>query len=313
MAGLSGVISAISADLTSKIALAGLPALVDGAIVVGRVASNLTSFCPRVVFVPLSFRFEAMSPGTNEGPIYSGTPGISGQGVRAVTMTAQGIGYVPATAVVTLSAPNVAGGTQATAQPVIVLNTATTGAIAAVKITNPGTGYTSPPTVTFSDTGGGTGATAVASLRQSSGALSVMTQRPIYTEWTRYSVECWGAHSVGGVVTPDETTGSVLDYDATQQLVHQVIASSYNVAPGVVLYDAGEWLDAKSKANLIDVVGHYATFEIEVAGPVLAEAMVPTPANGGPSIQFVPSATQPNPTLYLQPFDGGTPERGVPT
>lgn len=80
--------------------------------------------------------------------------------VKSVTVTAGGSGY--ATPTVTLSAPP-AGGTQATA-----FATVNAGAITAITLINPGSGYTADPTVTITPGRGqgGTGATATASVTQ---------------------------------------------------------------------------------------------------------------------------------------------------
>jgi hypothetical protein len=81
--------------------------------------------------------------------------------VVTTTVTAAGSGYTSVPGV-TFSAPNIAGGIQATGH--VTLSTTTVGAVV---IDNPGTGYTSPPTITIAG-GGGTGATATCTI---SGAL----------------------------------------------------------------------------------------------------------------------------------------------
>ncbi len=80
-------------------------------------------------------------------------PGV-GQSVASVNVSAGGTGY--ATATVTFSAPQVAGGVTATGTVTTVA-----GVITAVTITNPGSGYTSAPTVTFAGAGTGASGTAV--------------------------------------------------------------------------------------------------------------------------------------------------------
>lgn len=311
MAGISGLITAISNDLVAKIAAANLPPLVDKdsngnpCIAIGRVSANINSFAPRVVFIPLSFRWTAMSPGHNSNPVSLLNSGAPGAGIGRILMTQYGTGYTSITTTVTIGAPDVAGGTQATATADVTSN----GAVRGITVTNPGTGYLKPPTVTITSSLSGTGATATAYLRQTPQALTVMTQRPRYTEWHKFEVHCWGAASTNGVITPDQTQGAVLDYDATQQLMHQVIASTFLVAPGVHVVSSGQWADAQTTATVVDVVGHYAVFQMEIQGPVLAEPMVPTT---GASIQFVPPQTKENPTEYIQPFDGSPPEQGVP-
>ena len=295
MAGIISLIGAISADLVAKMGAAGLAPLVDGRIVVGQVAANENSFAPRVVFIPQSFRWAAMSPGTNSQPIDPNNPNAPGFGVRSIMMTQYGGGYDGATAVV-LSAPDVAGGVQATATPTIV-----NSSVSRIVVTNPGSGYLRPPSVTIN--GIGAAASATANLRPTPQAVTVATARSIFTEWHKFEVHCWGVSSSGGVAAPDV----LLDYDATQQLFQQIIASAQALAAGVHLESAGKWVDASTGANLVDVVGHYATFTIELATPLLAEPMPPAT---GASVQHAPAQTQINPTNLLIPFSGGTPEQG---
>jgi len=75
--------------------------------------------------------------------------------VTGFTSLVGGDSYVTAPAV-TIAAPNVTGGIQATATAVL-----TSGSVSSITITNPGTGYTSAPTVTIA-TGPGTDATVTA-------------------------------------------------------------------------------------------------------------------------------------------------------
>lgn len=97
----------------------------------------------------------------NGGEIGIGTNGVKailsvGGPVKAIELQDGGANYATAPTVV-ISAPDEAGGTQATATATIDGN----GAVDAITITNPGSGYYNPPAITF-DTSGGTGAGAVA-------------------------------------------------------------------------------------------------------------------------------------------------------
>lgn len=89
------------------------------------------------------------------------TARVNGSVAATVTVTAAGSGYTSIPGVY-FSAPNIAGGIQATGHA--VLSTTTVGSIV---VDNPGTGYTSAPTITIAG-GGGTGATATCTI---SGAL----------------------------------------------------------------------------------------------------------------------------------------------
>lgn len=287
---LVDVVAAISADVVAKIAAAGLPALSDGQIVIGRVKDEETSAPPRIVFIPIGFRFAARSNPVNYAPQQRAAGGV-GAGIRSFSMNASGSGYT-GTPTVTISAPDVAGGTQATATATLTSN----GAISVIVPSNPGSGYLSPPSVTINGTG--TGAAATANLQPNAPARAVAQQPAILTEWHKFEVRCWGVNSVSGVVTPDP----VLDYAATQQLYAQVIASAQACFPAVHIEAAGRWADADPSAMAVDLLGHRASFEMEVAMPILREPMVPS---GGPSITYAPGATQPNITTTMLPTTGG--------
>jgi FtsP/CotA-like multicopper oxidase with cupredoxin domain len=93
-------------------------------------------------------------------PTKNAAPYTTYGGVTGFTITAGGTGYVPATPpTVTIGAPNVAGGVQATATA-IVTGTAVTG----FTITAAGAGYTTAPTVTIAAPAAGTTATATATI-----------------------------------------------------------------------------------------------------------------------------------------------------
>lgn len=89
------------------------------------------------------------------------TARVNGSVGATVTVTAAGTGYTSIPGV-QFSAPNIAGGIQAIGHA--VLSTSTVGSIV---VDNPGSGYTSAPTITIAG-GGGSGATATATI---SGAL----------------------------------------------------------------------------------------------------------------------------------------------
>jgi len=297
MPGIVGLVAAISADVVAKIAAAGLPPLADGGIVLGksRVADNAPP--PRILFIPKSFRFEAPSPGVNVQPISPTNPNAPGFGVRSYTMTQYGGGYVPGSTPVTVSAPDVASGVQATAVATVSSN----GSVVRIVPQVVGSGYLKAPTVTIG--GAGTNASATANLTPTPQALTVARQRAIWTEWHLFEVHCWATTSTNGTLTPDGD----LDYDAAQQLYQQVISSAQAIAAGVYMPSQGAWFDADADATVYDVLGRKARFMLEIATPLLAEPMVPTT---GASVQYAPPQTQANPTLYLQPIGGGTPEQG---
>jgi hypothetical protein len=79
----------------------------------------------------------------------------AGQGVGSIAVDVGGTGYTLPT--VTISAPDDADGVQATATAVV-----SGGVVTSITVTEEGSGYTSPPTVTIG--GAGIGATATATL-----------------------------------------------------------------------------------------------------------------------------------------------------
>ena len=88
---------------------------------------------------------------------WDGTKLLDVGGVGRIGLTARGTGYTSAPAV-TISAPNQANGTQATAEATITAN-----AVSSIEIIEGGSGYTAAPTVTIRG-GGGSGANAIAQL-----------------------------------------------------------------------------------------------------------------------------------------------------
>lgn len=75
------------------------------------------------------------------------TDGVGGEGVATATVGTQGTGYAAGTAVVTFSAPQIAGGSTATGT--VVIANVTVGNISGVTVTSAGSGYTSAPTFTI--------------------------------------------------------------------------------------------------------------------------------------------------------------------
>lgn len=93
--------------------------------------------------------------------------GLGGEGLASVTVTGAGTGYTTGEAV-TISAPQLPGGTQAVAT--LVDNGS--GGVASVTVTTAGTGYTSAPTITFATGGADATGTAVVTATRTN-AISV--------------------------------------------------------------------------------------------------------------------------------------------
>jgi hypothetical protein len=91
------------------------------------------------------------------------TDGVGGEGVSGVTILSGGDGYYTANAAVTFTAPQITGGTTTTGTPVLDGN----GTVTGVTITNPGTGYTSAPTASFTGANANVATANVVSLTSS--------------------------------------------------------------------------------------------------------------------------------------------------
>lgn len=107
---------------------------------------------------------------------YFGTPkgtGVGGESVLYANVWVAGSGYFAANAAITFSAPQITGGTTATGTV-----TVTNGNIAAITLTNTGSGYTSAPTASI------TGAnTAPASANVTIGGVGVTANAMVATAY----------------------------------------------------------------------------------------------------------------------------------
>ena len=121
----------------------------------------------------------------------------SGQ-VASVTVSAGGSGYVASTTTVAFSG----GGAIRQATGTVEI---TSGVVTAVTITDPGIGYTSAPTVTITDTGAGTGATATAVLGPITDALDGAT---FVYDSDAFLLTLTGAADIGFFATHSDGTGT---------------------------------------------------------------------------------------------------------
>ncbi len=94
---------------------------------------------------------------------WNGTDLHSIGSINTITINNGGSGYLTSNTTVTFGAPNEANGVQATGTVVVVAN-----AVSEVIVTEAGTGYTSPPTVTI--TGAGTNANVTCTILNQSGS-----------------------------------------------------------------------------------------------------------------------------------------------
>lgn len=114
-------------------------------------------------------------------------------------------------------------------------------------------------------------------------------QRALLTETVKFEVHVWG---IG--VPPDPNGG---DFDATQQLYQQIMASTHLLAVGSYKIESGVWTDQKPNASQLVKSGHEYVFMLSLDTPVLDQPLT-----------FVPPDTIGDATLYLQPPNGGDPE-----
>lgn len=267
------LVQTISSDVVARIADAGLPALVDGAILLGpeHVAENASP--NRIVFVPRSSRFTPRDSSMRAGTAAQQVP--QGAGVLAITPTQRGTGYTAAT--VTVSAPDLAGGVQATATASIG-----DGALSRVTMTAMGSGYTATPTVTIS--GDGSGATASATLAPTSEQLAAMHQRPLWTESCLFDVHIWGC-TYDNETPPFAAPNPDTDWDATATLYLILLQSLRVLATGVHRVTSLQWLSSQPDATKLQTLGRYATLQLEI------DTSVPDVLLATPPVGTVSSAT----------------------
>ena len=108
-------------------------------------------------------------------------PGSPSSQLESITVTSPGSGYTQSTTTVTITAPNVAGGVQATAVAIV-----TEGKITSIVITNDGSGYYVAPEITIDDPGtdGEEGATATAKLDGESGPITGCSAYAFTGSWS---------------------------------------------------------------------------------------------------------------------------------
>jgi hypothetical protein len=133
---------------------------------------------------------------------------IGGPGrVSSITVSNAGAGYT-SVIVVTIGAPSISGGVQATATA-----TVEGGEIKGFVITNPGSGYNIVPSVTITDEGGGTGGvgTAVLSETDSGQVTGVVITNPGSGYVLAPSVFFSGGGGSGAIAAAEIDTATVSD------------------------------------------------------------------------------------------------------
>jgi FtsP/CotA-like multicopper oxidase with cupredoxin domain len=192
---------------------------------------------------------------------------IGTTGLNSVDVTAGGSGYTGPSVAITGG-----GGTGATA-----VATVTGGTVTAIKVTNPGIGYTTQPTVAISG-GGGTGASATAVVVGNElNAISVTAGGSGYTSPT---VAFAGGSGSGATGTVSVTGGAVSGVTITNP------GSGYSTLPAVTITGGGG-SGATAKASYVLVLPQQEKaivegFDMDYGrmNAVLGTGL----ANGGPSV-----------------------------
>jgi hypothetical protein len=251
----------------------GLHPLTDGAILIGAQHLSESSTPPRVVFVPMGSAFGPRSV-ASRGSVSASSASPQGAGVLYVAVANGGTGA--AAPAVTFSAPELLGGVTATGAVV-----STGGGVQAVRLTNAGSGYLNPPTVTLS---GVTGATAYAFLGHTQEHRAELQQRAIWTDKKLFTVWCWNTTYVGSAPAPSADG----DWDAAELLYQLVIQSIHAVMPGAYGLGRGKWIDSTTSAAKLIAIGRLYTFELEIGTPVpdRALAFAPTGTFGSYTLKF---------------------------
>jgi hypothetical protein len=156
---------------------------------------------------------------------WDGTDLLNVGGVGQIGLTNRGSGYTSAPAV-TISAPNQANGTQATA-----VSTITANAVSSISITEGGSGYTAAPTVTITG-GGGSGATAIAEiLTFTKGALFIQ----VTNSGSGYDPASPPAVTISGGGGANATATSIVFGNAVTQVIMSNVGNNFTSVPTVTI------------------------------------------------------------------------------
>jgi phage tail sheath protein FI len=164
-------------------------------------------------------------------------------GVGSIAVTTAGTGYTVAPTV-TLSAPQTAGGIQATATA-----TVSAGAITAFTVTNPGTGYTSAPTVTI--TGAGTGGVGTATLTQRLGSVTITNGGTAYTSAPTISFTGGTGTGAAATATVDALANPIVA--ALPPVLSQLLGVAVCTGPATTLAGFTNWRETINSDRIIPV------------------------------------------------------------
>jgi hypothetical protein len=206
---------------------------------------------------------------------------IMREGVQSITVTNPGTDYAAAS--VTISAPDDVNGEQATAEPIIDLSS---GTIIGIRIIEPGSGYTSNPTVTVNRIPGddpGTDATATASLYRAPTSAFSLLQGSLELDNTQLvNVLTFGSQSYSPVIA-NETYSPTSEFSITRTnraTITSYIASNSTFISPLIDLDTMSLLCIHNQINALstsdtseltndggDALSRYITREVELNDP----------------------------------------------
>ena len=165
-------------------------------------------------------------------------------GVGTIAVTTPGTGYTAAPTV-TLSAPQAAGGIQATATA-----TVSAGAITAFTVTNPGTGYTAAPTVTI--IGAGTGGVGTAALVGRVGSVTITNGGTGYTSAPTIAVS-GGGGGTGAAATATFNFLANPIVAALPPVLSQLLGVAVCSGPATTLAAFTNWRETIASERIIPI------------------------------------------------------------
>ncbi|MEX0671023.1 MAG: hypothetical protein WD060_11270 [Pirellulales bacterium] len=188
---------------------------------------------------------------------------LTGQtGLTGITVTNNGGGLFGSTPTVVIEAPDQPGGVQATATAIMagVVNpqTGTGLSIAGIRIDNPGSGYTTPPTVSFQG-GGGTGAAtalATAVINEFPGCV-VNIYNPRSIQANANSLPAWMTTGTSAVKHPNwnDFSPSAMVAAAAQAFASNTVDPGVNnPTPSTPNHTAGATQLGKALGNIENVI-----------------------------------------------------------
>lgn len=228
-----------------------------------RNSGTLLGVTPRLIAVPgyTSQAANGISAATitNRGTGYTSAPsvGFSGgggsgaaalatlsQGVTSITVADDGQDYTTAPTV-TIGAPDLPGGIQATATA-----TVGSGAVTEITVSNPGKGYSQPPTVTLSG-GGGTGGAAIAVLGGVLDTVTITDPGMGYTSAPTLTFTGGGGTGAAATAVRDTTTNAIIA--GLPPLLDSLLAVAVVDGPSSTMTDAINWRESISSRRIIPV------------------------------------------------------------